>query len=130
MLKVIYCDRSTVGVWCPYVRTSERPNVSPSIIFFDDISSETYYWSLTKLRRNNAWVVPDQSCSNSSGRIRPRGHDFSLCVYSKIFLSETQKARASRPLPNYGPLVKSAPAPGVIGFPFMYIVTNLKDPLL
>jgi len=43
-----------------------RPCVRPSTISLNNISSETTYWILTKLLRNNPWVVPYQSCSNRS----------------------------------------------------------------
>ena len=37
-----------------------------STISLNNISSETAYWILTKLHRNDPWVVPYQSCSNRS----------------------------------------------------------------
>ena len=55
---VSFCDPSMSGVRCPSVR--------PSTISLKNISSETAYWILTKLHRNDPWVVPYQSCSNRS----------------------------------------------------------------
>jgi len=43
-----------------------RPCVRPSTISLNNISSKTAYWILTKLHRNDPWVVPYQSCSNRS----------------------------------------------------------------
>jgi len=43
-----------------------RPSVRASTISLNNISSETAHWILTKLHRNDPWVVPYQSCSNSS----------------------------------------------------------------
>ena len=48
------------------VRASVRASVRPSTISLNYISSETAYWILTKLHRNDPWVVPYQSCSNRS----------------------------------------------------------------
>ena len=41
-------------------------SVRVSTISLNNISSETAYWILTKLHRNDPWVVPYQSCSNRS----------------------------------------------------------------
>jgi len=43
-----------------------RPCVRASTISLNNISSETAYWILTKLQRNDPWVVLYQSCSNRS----------------------------------------------------------------
>ena len=52
---------------CPAsVRPSVRPSVRASTISLNNISSETSYWILTKLHRNDPWVVLYQSCSNRS----------------------------------------------------------------
>jgi len=38
-----------------------------SITFnFENVLTETTYWILTKLQRNDSWMVPYQSCSNRS----------------------------------------------------------------
>ena len=52
-----FCDPSMSGV---------RPSVHASTISLNNISSETTYWILTKLNRNDPWVVPYQSCSSRS----------------------------------------------------------------
>jgi len=59
---VSFCDPSMSGVRRPCV----RPCVRPSTISLNNISSETAYWILTKLHRNDPWLVPYQSCSNRS----------------------------------------------------------------
>jgi len=41
-------------------------SVRASTMSLNNISSETAYWILTKLHRNDPWVVPYQSCSNRS----------------------------------------------------------------
>jgi len=41
-----------------------RSGVRASTISLNNISSETAYWILTKLHRNDPWVVLYQSCSN------------------------------------------------------------------
>ena len=48
------------------VRACVRACVRPSTISLNYISSETTYWILTKLHRNDPWVVLYQSCSNRS----------------------------------------------------------------
>ena len=60
---VSFCDPSMSGVRCP---SSVRASFRPSTISLNNISSETAYWILTKLHRNDPWVVPYQSCSNCS----------------------------------------------------------------
>ena len=52
VLRVSYCDR-------PLSVVVRKP-------FYLNISSETTHWILTKLHRNDPWVVPYQSCSNGS----------------------------------------------------------------
>jgi len=51
---VSFCDPSMSGVRRPSVRASVRP----STISLNNISSVTAYWILTKLHRNDPWVVP------------------------------------------------------------------------
>ena len=63
---VSFCDPSMSGVRRPSVRASVRPSVRASTISLNYISSETAYWILTKLHRNDPLVVPYQSCSNRS----------------------------------------------------------------
>jgi len=55
-------------LWSFNVRrpSSVRASVRPSTISLNNISSESAYWILTKLHRNDPWVVPYQSCSNRS----------------------------------------------------------------
>ena len=57
-----FCDPSMSGVRRPCVLAC----VCASTISLNNISSETAYWILTKLHRNDPWVVPYQSCSNGS----------------------------------------------------------------
>ena len=59
---VSFCDPSMSGVR----RSCVRASVRLSTISLNYISSETTYWILTKLHRNDPWVVPYQSCSNRS----------------------------------------------------------------
>ena len=56
--QVSFCDPSMSGV--------RRPCVRASVISLNNIPSETAYWILTKLHRNDPWVVLYQSCSNRS----------------------------------------------------------------
>ena len=60
---VSFSDPSMSGVRRP---SSVRPCVRASTISLNYISSETAFWILTKLHRNDPWVVPYQSCSNRS----------------------------------------------------------------
>jgi len=41
-------------------------SVVHKLFYLNIFSSETTYWTLTKLHRNDPWVVPYQSCSNGS----------------------------------------------------------------
>ena len=60
VLMVSYCDRALSVV----VR---RPSCVVRKLFYLNIfSSATTHWILTKLHRNDPWVVPYQSCSNAS----------------------------------------------------------------
>ena len=44
-----------------------RPScVVRKLLYLNIFSSETAHWILTKLHRNDPWVVPYQSCSNGS----------------------------------------------------------------
>jgi len=62
---VSFCDRSMSGVRRPSsVRPCVRAPMRQSTISLNNISSEIAYWILTKLHRNDPWVVPYQSCSN------------------------------------------------------------------
>jgi len=59
-----------------------RPSCVVRKLFYLNIfSSETAHWILTKLHRNDPWVVPYQSCSNK------------ISIYLSI-LSETTRPRA------------------------------------
>ena len=62
VLKVSFCDGPLSVVHRPSVRACARA----STISLNNISSETTYWILTKLHRNDPWVVPYYSCSNRS----------------------------------------------------------------
>ena len=53
------------GIWF-FVILQCPASVRASTISLNNISSETTYWILTKLHRNDPWVVPYQSCSNRS----------------------------------------------------------------
>jgi len=60
VLRVSYCDRSLSVV-------RRRPaSVVRKLFYLNIFSSETAHWILTKLHRNDPWVVPYQSCSNCS----------------------------------------------------------------
>jgi len=64
---VSFCDPSMSGVRRPSsVRACVCACVRASTISLNNIFSETAYWILTKLFRNDPWVVPYQSCSNRS----------------------------------------------------------------
>ena len=52
------------------VRACVRASVRASTISLNNISSETTYWILTKLHRNDPWVVLYQSCSNLSSKLQ------------------------------------------------------------
>ena len=95
--------------------SSVRPCVRPSTISLNKISSETAYWTLTKLHRNDPWVVPYQSCSNRSSWLhkhcqnwpRPGGHNFTLNYIRKTsnnFLSWTANGNLAK-LNRNGPWV-------------------------
>ena len=59
------CSRwAFVMAHCP--SSIVRACVRASTISINNISSETTHWILTKLHRNDPWVVPYQSCSNRS----------------------------------------------------------------
>ena len=58
VLKVSFCDGPLSVV--------HRPCIRASTISLNNISSETTYWILNKLHRNDPCVVPYQSCSNRS----------------------------------------------------------------
>jgi len=60
VLRVSYCDR-------PLSVVRRRASCVVRKLFYLNIfSSETTHWILTKLHRNDPWVVPYQSCSNGS----------------------------------------------------------------
>jgi len=59
VLMVSYCDRALSVV-------RRRPSSVVRKRFYLNISSETTHWILTKLHRNDPWVVPYQSSSNGS----------------------------------------------------------------
>ena len=65
VLMVSYCDRSLSVVRrrasCGVRRAS---SVVRKLFYLNIFSSETAHWILTKLHRNDPWVVPYQSCSN------------------------------------------------------------------
>ena len=81
---VSFCDPSMSGVRRP---SSVRPSVRPSTISLNNISSETAYWILTKLHRNDPLVVPYQSCSNCSSwlhkQVTGSKNRFSKCNFQK-----------------------------------------------
>jgi len=55
VLRVSYCDRSLSVV--------RRPScVVRNFFYLNIFSSDTAHWILTKLHRNDPWVVPYQSC--------------------------------------------------------------------
>ena len=52
-------------LWSVFVRR-RPPCVVCKLFYLNIFSSETAHWILTKLHRNDSWVVPYQSCSNCS----------------------------------------------------------------
>ena len=60
VLRVSYCDRSLSVV------RRRASCVVRKLFYLNSFSSETAHWILTKLHRNDPWVVPYQSCSNGS----------------------------------------------------------------
>ena len=68
VLMVSYCDGDLSVVVC---RAS-----SVNFFYLNIFFSETTHWILTKLHRNDPWVVPYYSCSNGSDwlhKTRSRG---------------------------------------------------------
>ena len=51
---------------CPSSVVVRRPSCVRKLFYLNIFSSETTHWILTKLHRNDPWVVPYQSCSNGS----------------------------------------------------------------
>ena len=71
VLRVSYCDR-------PLSVVRRRPSCVVRKLFYLNIfSSVTIHWILTKLHRNDPWVVPYQSCS--------RGSQFYIELYKEKF---------------------------------------------
>ena len=60
VLRVSYCDRSLSVV------VQRAVSVVRKRFYLNIFFSETAHWILTKLHRNNPWVVLYQSCSNCS----------------------------------------------------------------
>ena len=60
VLMVSYCDRALSIV------RRRASSVVHKLFYLNIFSSETTHWILTKLHRNDPWVVPYQSCSNGS----------------------------------------------------------------
>jgi len=65
VLMVSYCDRA-LSVVCrrPSCVVRRASSVVRKLFYLNIFSSESTYWMLTKLHRNDPWVVPYQSCSN------------------------------------------------------------------
>jgi len=59
VLRVSYCDR-------PLSVVRRASSVVRKLFYLNIFSSVTTRWILTKLNRNDPWVVPYQSCSNGS----------------------------------------------------------------
>ena len=81
VLMVSYCDRALSVV----VR---RPSCVVLKFFYLNIfSSETTHWILTKLNRNDPWMVPYQRCSNGSDwlhkKVTGSKNRFSKCNFQK-----------------------------------------------
>ena len=67
VLRVSYCDRPLLVVRRRASSVVRRPSCVVRKLFYLNIfSSETTHWILTKLHRNDPWVVPYQNCSNGS----------------------------------------------------------------
>ena len=91
VLRVSYCDRP-LSVAC---RRSSC--VVRKLFYLNIFFSETTNWIWTKLHRNDPWVVPYQSCSNSSDWLHKwvtgSKNRFSKCNFQKSS-SETTRPRA------------------------------------
>jgi len=66
VLRVSYCDRplSVVVRRRPSCVVRFPSCVVRKLFYLNIFSSETTHWILTKLQRNDPWVVPYQNCSN------------------------------------------------------------------
>ena len=77
---VSYCDR-------PLSVVVRRASSVVRILFYLNISSKTAHWILTKLHRNDPWVVPYYSCSNCSSwlhkEVTGSKNRFSKCNFKK-----------------------------------------------
>ena len=61
VLKVSFCDGPL-----SIIHVCVRASVRASTISVNNFSSETTHWILTKLHRNDPWVIVYQNCSNRS----------------------------------------------------------------
>jgi len=67
VLMLSYCDRAlSVVRRRPSSIVRRASSVVRKLFYLNIFSSETTNWILTKLHRNDPWVVPYQSCSNGS----------------------------------------------------------------
>ena len=67
VLMVSYCDRAlSVVRRRPSSVVRRASSVVRKLFYLNIFFSETTHWILTKLHRNDPWVVPYQSCSNGS----------------------------------------------------------------
>jgi len=65
VLMVSYCDQALSVVRRRPSCVVRRPSsVVRKLFYLNIFSSETTHWILTKLYRNDPWVVPYQGCSN------------------------------------------------------------------
>ena len=65
VLRVSYCDRP-LSVVRRRASSVVRRASSVNLFYLNIFSSKTTHWILTKLHRNDPWVVPYQNCSNGS----------------------------------------------------------------
>ena len=95
MLRVSYCDRSLSVVRRRPYSIVRRPScVVRKLLYLNVFSFETAHWILTKLHRNDPWVVPYQSGSNCSSwmhkKVTGSKNRFSKCNFQKYSCVELQ----------------------------------------
>jgi len=101
VLRVSYCDRPLSVVRrrasCVVRRAS---SVVRKLFYLNIFSSETTHWILTKLYRNDPWVVPYQSCSNGSDWLHKKVTG-SKCRFSKCNFQKSSCLKLQGPEISY-----------------------------